>query len=76
MRKAIIDGKKRLFADSKDKHHDLINLMYMFAASRPRSFGVYRVYAAEELDELIAHYEHELCEAAENADAEHLTRLA
>lgn len=76
MRKTIIDGKKRLFAESKDKHQDLSNLLYMFAASRPRSFGVYRVYAAEELDELIAHYEHELNEAAENVDGEHLTRLA
>ena len=32
--------------------------------------------AADELDELIAHYEHDLCEAGENADSEHLTRLA
>jgi hypothetical protein len=48
----------------------------MFASSRPKQFGVYRVYAAEELDELLAHYEHDLCEAAEKADAESLTRLA
>ena len=48
----------------------------MFASSRPKQFGVYRVYAAEELEELLAHYEHDLCEAAEKADAESLTRLA
>jgi hypothetical protein len=34
------------------------------------------VYASEELDELLAHYEHDLCEAAEKADAESLTRIA
>jgi len=48
----------------------------MFASSRPKTFGVYKVYAADELDELLAHYEHDLIEAAEKADAEHITRLA
>jgi hypothetical protein len=48
----------------------------MFASSRPRTFGVYRKYASEELEELLAYYEHELCDAAENADAESLTRIA
>jgi hypothetical protein len=54
----------------------LINLIYTFASSRPKSFGNYRIIASDELDELIAHYEHDLCEAAEAADSEHLTRLA
>ena len=48
----------------------------MFAISRPKTFGVYRNYANEELEELIAHYEHDLCDAGEKADAEDLTRLA
>ena len=55
---------------------DLANTFFMFASSRPRNFGVYRVYADQELEELLAHYEHDLCEAAEVADAESLTRLA
>lgn len=59
-----------------DSSADLVNTFFMFAVSRPKNFGVYKVYAAEELDELIAHYEHDLCEAAEKADAEGLTRLA
>jgi len=54
----------------------LINMIFMFASSRPRAFGVYRVYAAEELDEMLSHYEHDLIDAAENADAEHITRLS
>lgn len=45
--------------------NELINMFFMFASSRPKNFGVYRVYAAEDLEELLAHYEHDLCEAAE-----------
>jgi hypothetical protein len=30
--------------------------MFMFASSRPRTFGVYKNYAADELEELLAHY--------------------
>lgn len=48
----------------------------MFASSRPKQYGVYKVYAKEELEELLAHYEHDLCDAAEKADAESLTRIA
>lgn len=48
----------------------------MFASSRPRTFGVYKRYAADDLDEVLANYETELMEAAEKADAEHVTRLA
>lgn len=36
--------------------NELINLMFMFASSRPKSFGVYKNYAADELEELLAHY--------------------
>ena len=50
--------------------------MFMFASFRPKTFGVYKNYAKDELDEMISHYEHEICEAAEQADAEHITRLA
>lgn len=48
----------------------------MFASSRPKNFGNYRIYASDDLNELLAFYEHDLCEAGENADPEHLTRLA
>jgi hypothetical protein len=48
----------------------------MFASSRPKSFGVYRHYASDELSELLAHYEHDLCDAAEQADPEQITRMA
>lgn len=75
IRKTIIDRKKHLFA-SESKHHDLINLFFTFASNRPKSYGVYKVQVADQLDEMLAHFEHDLCEAAESADSEHLTRLA
>ena len=53
-----------------------MNLMFTIASARPKNYGVYKIYAAEEVDEMIAHYEHELCDAAEKADPEQLTRLA
>ena len=37
---------------------------------------MYRKYAEEDVDELLAHYEHDLCDAAEKADPETLTRIA
>lgn len=74
LRKTLIDRRKTLFP--KTDYEALTNTFFMFASSRPKYFGVYKVYAAEELDELLAHYEHDLCEAAENADPECLTRLA
>jgi hypothetical protein len=37
---------------------------------------VYKNYASDEVEELVANYEHDLCEAGENANPEQLTRLA
>ena len=54
----------------------MVNLFFTIASCRPRNYGVYRNYAADEVDELIAHYEHELCDSAEKANAEQLTRIA
>jgi hypothetical protein len=72
IRKTLVERKKSLSLEG----NDLINMFFQFASGRPRTFGVYRFYANEELDELLAHYEHELVEAAEKADPEHVTRLA
>ena len=54
----------------------MANLFFTIASCRPKNYGVYRVYAAEEVDEMIAHYEHDLCEVAEKADGDQLTRIA
>lgn len=66
LRKLLIDGKKSLDL----KGDKMIDLLYMFATFRPKDFGVYRIYASEELDEMLAHYEHELNEFLEGADAD------
>jgi hypothetical protein len=57
----------------------MVNLLYSVASNRPNQFGVYKVYAAEEVNELLSHYEQDLKEIADRSDlldAEHLTRLA
>lgn len=56
--------------------NNLTNLFYSLASNRPKKFGVYSVYAAEEIDELLSHYEHDMCEATQFLDSEGLTRLA
>jgi len=77
LRSTFIDRRKTLFPENKEETvNDLANAFFMFAQSRPRDFGVYKNYAADELEEMIAHYEHDLCDAAEKMDAEHLTRFA
>ena len=54
----------------------MINTLFTFASCRPKNYGVYKNYANDEIEELMANYEHDLCEAGENADPEQLTRLA
>lgn len=84
VRKALIEKKGTLFpasgkVDQKARAQDLVNLLYTFASNRPNQFGLYKVYAAEELNELLSHYEGDLKEIIETdglLDADHLTRLA
>ena len=56
----------------------MVNLLFTFASNKPQQFGAYKVYASEELNELLSHYESDLKEAieTEQLDGEHLTRLA
>lgn len=74
VRELVITRKKELFPDGKTETPEardmMINLFFTIASCRPKNYGVYKNYAAEELDEMLAYYEHDLCEAAEQADAE------
>mgnify|MGYP001410666563 CR=1 FL=1 len=54
----------------------MVNLFFSFASNKPRNFGVYREYAREEIDELLAHFENDFCDAAQYLDSEGITRLA
>jgi hypothetical protein len=79
LRKTLIDRRQTLFpggAENEESVKHLANAWFMFAQGRPRNHGVYKHYASDDLEELIAHFEHDLCDAAEKADADHLTRFA
>ena len=55
---------------------NLANLFFSFASNRPKYYGVYKQVQRDDIDELLAHYETDLCEAAQYLDCEGITRLA
>ena len=63
IRKALIARKATLFPqgktieEQKKRAEKMVNLLYSVASNRPNQFGVYKVYAAEEVNELLSHYE-------------------
>jgi hypothetical protein len=80
LKKLLIDQKDFLMPKQQGKEkewaHNMVNIMYSFASNKPTKFGVYVRYAREEIDELLAHYEQDFCEAAPLLDVEGITRLA
>lgn len=50
--------------------------MFSLGANRPKHFGIRKNVERTDIDELLAHYEHDLCEAAQYLDADGVTRLA
>ena len=81
VREAMVKRKSQLFPKGVQTEEDrnmMINLLFTFASCRPKhhKFGQMKLYEEQDLDELVAIYEDDLCEAGEEADAEHLTRLA
>ena len=64
----LIQRRRDLFpngVETEDGREMLINTLFAFASNRPKNHGVYRRYAQEAVEELIANYEHDLCEAGE-----------
>ena len=79
IRKLMIDLKEQMFPGSMDaaeRRDAITNLFITYASCKPKDFGIMKQYHKEEVEELLAHYEHDLCEIAENADPEQLTRVA
>lgn len=84
IRKQIIARKGALFPqaktpeEGKKRAENMVNLLYSFASNRPNQYGAYKVYAAEDVDEMLSHFDSDLKEIIEarQLDAEHLTRLA
>jgi len=65
----LVERKDQLFprpTDETDKPamkkwaDDLTKAFFSFASNRPTKFGVYRVKARNEIDELVSHYEYDL----------------
>jgi hypothetical protein len=84
IRKQIIARKGSIFPlsktpeENKTRAENMVNLIYTFASNRPNNFGTFKVYASEDVDELLSHFDADLKESieADHLDAEHLTRLA
>jgi len=85
VRQSLVSRKAALFPhaktpeEEKKRAENIVNVLYTFASNKPAQFGLYKVYAAEDINELLSHYETDLKEIAEKEgllDAEHLTRLA
>jgi len=60
----------------KEKASKLARMFFSFASNRPRFYGVYKAYVRDDIDELLAHYEHDLNDACPFLDADDITRLA
>jgi hypothetical protein len=84
VRKQIIARKGAMFPvaktpdEAKTRSENIVNLIYTFASNRPNQYGMQKIYASEEIDELLSHFDADLKESIEkdHLDAEHLTRLA
>lgn len=68
--------KKSTTEDMEKWALNLTNLMYSLVSNAPKNFGIYKKYIREDVEELLAHYETDLCDAAPYLDAEGITRLA
>jgi len=78
--KQLIARKAKLFptdGDQKARAESVVNLLYSLASNRPTQFGIFKNYAAEDVDELLSHYEQDLKDAVVDGhlDGDHLTRL-
>ena len=84
IRKQIIARKNAIFPPAKTPEEErrraekMVNLIYSFASNRPNQFGVYKIVASEELDEMLSHFDADIKEAIEKdlLEPEHLVRLA
>ena len=85
IRKALIDRKDVLFkkpnegaseVEFKEWADDLVNTFFSVYSNHNKRHTVYREYFREDIDELLVHYEHDLCDAAQYLDSEGITRMS
>lgn len=85
IRKALIERKDVLFNKPKEGASevefkkwadDLVNTFFSVYTNHNKRHTVYREYFRENIDELLVHYEHDLCDAAQYLDSEGITRMS
>lgn len=80
IRKVLVQKKDLLFPvdekNPKQRAEKIVNTLFTLASNKPNNFGVYKLYAADEINEMLAIYEEDLKEICQYLDADHLTRLA
>lgn len=64
------EGKEKEWADK------LVNIMFSLASNKPNKKGTFKNFDKDDIEELLTHYEHEFCDAAQYLDSEGITRLA
>jgi|TARA_B110000285_G_scaffold90084_1_gene103232 hypothetical protein len=65
------EGKEKEWADN------LVNVMFSLASNKPgNKTGTFKNFDRSDIEELLTHYEHDFCEAAQYLDSEGITRLA
>eukprot|EP00351_Strombidinopsis_sp_SopsisLIS2011_P001794 CAMPEP_0116881956 /NCGR_PEP_ID=MMETSP0463-20121206/14046_1 /TAXON_ID=181622 /ORGANISM="Strombidinopsis sp, Strain SopsisLIS2011" /LENGTH=90 /DNA_ID=CAMNT_0004534375 /DNA_START=957 /DNA_END=1229 /DNA_ORIENTATION=+ len=60
----------------KQRAEKLARVFFTFASNRPRFYGTYKAYVKDDIDELLAYYEHDLIDACQFLDADDITRMA
>ena len=82
LKKAIIERKDVLFGEKvegkeKEWADNLVNVMFSLASNKPNvKSATYKNYDRADIEELLIHYEHDFCDAAQYLDSEGITRLA
>lgn len=78
-RSVLLNRKDQLFGTGQmdqEKAEKLARMFFSFASNRPRFYGVYKLYVRDDIEELLAHYEHDLIDAVPHLNADDVTRLA
>ena len=75
----FVDRKQELMGsngEGREFAENCVNVVYTLAASQPRNYSLKKYHHRKDIDELLAHYEDDLCDHAHMLDAEYNSRLA
>lgn len=64
IRKCLVDRKDQLFPhddkNPKQRAENMVNTLFTLASNKPPKFGVYALYAKDDIKELLSIYEEDL----------------